>query len=112
VPQGRENAARNRSPWITRCAGCPPKRAAAVMAAQVRANWGLSTGPAPRGRWRPTGVIPITVPELLRLLRDTVIPPARRDRPHRLHWSAWRRRHHHRACQAHQRWNTYAETTL
>jgi len=57
------------------------------------------------------GLIPITVPELLRLLRDTVIPPPRRDRPHRLHWSAWRRRHQHRARQAHQRWNTYAETT-
>jgi SRSO17 transposase len=40
-----------------------------------------------------------------------VIPPPRRDRPHRLHWSAWRRRHQHRARQAHQRWNAYAETT-
>jgi hypothetical protein len=43
------------------------------------------------------GLIPITVPELLRLLRDTVIPPPRRDRTHRLHWSTWRRRHQHRA---------------
>src|SRR5262249_46568250 len=33
------------------------------------------------------GLIPITVPELLRLVRDTVIPPPRRDRPHRAHWS-------------------------
>jgi hypothetical protein len=57
------------------------------------------------------GLIPITVPELLRLLRDTVIPHPRRDRAHRLHWSAWRRRHQHRARQAHQRWNAYAETT-
>jgi SRSO17 transposase len=56
------------------------------------------------------GLIPVTVPELLRLLRDTVIPPPRRDRPHRLHWSTWRRRHQHRARQAHQRWNAYAET--
>ena len=55
-------------------------------------------------------LIPITVPELLRLLRDTIIPPPRRDRDHRLHWSAWRRRHQHRACQAHRRWNAYAET--
>jgi len=54
------------------------------------------------------GLIPVTVPELLRLLRGTVIPPPRRDRAHRLHWSAWRRRHQHRACQAHQRWNAYA----
>jgi SRSO17 transposase len=57
------------------------------------------------------GLIPITVPELLRLLRDIVVPPPRRDRVHRLHWSAWRRRHQHRARQAHQRWNAYAETT-
>jgi SRSO17 transposase len=57
------------------------------------------------------GLIPITIPELLRLLRDAVIPPPRRDRAHRLHWSAWRRRHQHRARQAHQRWHAYAETT-
>ena len=57
-----------------------------------------------------TGLIPVTVPELLRLLRDTVIPPPRRDRPRRLHWSDWRRRHQHRARQSHQRWNAYAET--
>jgi SRSO17 transposase len=58
-----------------------------------------------------TGLIPVTIPELLRLLRDTVIPPPRRDQPHRLHWSAWRRRHQHRARQSHQRWNAYAEMT-
>jgi SRSO17 transposase len=56
------------------------------------------------------GLIPVTVPELLRLLRDVVIPPPRQDRAHRLHWSEWRRRHQHRARQAHQRWNAYAET--
>ena len=56
------------------------------------------------------GLIPITAPELLRLLRGTVIPPPRRDRAHRLHWSFWRRRHQHRARLAHQRWNAYAET--
>jgi SRSO17 transposase len=57
------------------------------------------------------GLIPVTVPELLRLLRGTVIPPPRRDRAHRLHWSEWRRRHQYRARQAHQRWHAYAETT-
>ena len=57
------------------------------------------------------GLIPVTVPELLRLLRGTVIAPPRRDRAHRLHWSDWRRRHQHRARQGHQRWNAYAETT-
>jgi hypothetical protein len=54
------------------------------------------------------GLVPVTVPELLRLLRDIVIPPPWRDRAHRLYWSAWRR-HQHRARQAHQRWNAYAE---
>jgi SRSO17 transposase len=56
------------------------------------------------------GLIPVTIPELLRLLRDTVIPSPQRDRAHRLHWSTWRRRHQYRARQAHQRWNAYAET--
>ena len=55
-------------------------------------------------------LIPVTIPELLRLLRDIVIPPPRRDRAHRLYWSAWRRCHQHRARQAHRRWNAYAET--
>jgi SRSO17 transposase len=56
------------------------------------------------------GLIPITVPELLRLLRNTVIPPPCRDQAHRRHWSQWRRRHQYRARQAHQRWYTYADT--
>ena len=58
-----------------------------------------------------TGLIPVTVPELLQLLRDVVIPPPQRDRAHRLHWSEWRRRHQHRARQARQRWNAHAATT-
>lgn len=53
---------------------------------------------------------PITAPELLRLLRDTVIPPRHRDQSHRTAWSHWRRRHRHRARQAHQAWNAYAAT--
>jgi hypothetical protein len=57
-----------------------------------------------------TGLILVTVPELLRLLRDVVIPPPRRDRAYRLHWSEWRRRHQCRARQAHRHWNAYAET--
>jgi hypothetical protein len=58
-----------------------------------------------------SGLIPITVPELLRLLRGTAIQPPRRDQAHRLHWSAWRRRHQYRARQAHQHWNAYAEAS-
>jgi SRSO17 transposase len=56
-------------------------------------------------------LVPITIPELLRLLRDTVIPPRQLDRPHRTAWSHWRRRHQYRARQAHQAWNAYAAAT-
>lgn len=56
-------------------------------------------------------LIEITVPELLRLLRGIIVPDPRRDRPHRLAWSSWRRRHQHRARQAHQRWHTLASAT-
>jgi SRSO17 transposase len=55
------------------------------------------------------GLVPVTIPELLRQLRGTVIPEPRRDRAHRDGWSLWRRRHQHRARQAHQRWQAYAD---
>jgi len=55
------------------------------------------------------GLIPVTIPELLRQLRGTVIPEPRRDRAHRDRWSLWRRRHQYRARQAHQRWQAYAD---
>ena len=55
------------------------------------------------------GLIPVTIPELLRQLRGTVIPEPRRDRAHRDGWSLWRRRHQYRARQAHQRWQAYAD---
>lgn len=54
-------------------------------------------------------LIPITTPELLRLLRGEIIPPPRRDQAHRHRWSTWRRHHQYQARQAHQRWNAYAE---
>jgi len=56
-------------------------------------------------------LIPVTVPELLRQLRGTVIPDPRRDRPHRDAWALWRRRHQYSAQQAHQRWHAYADET-
>jgi len=31
------------------------------------------------------GLVPVTIPEMLRMLRGTVIPPPRRDRAHRQH---------------------------
>jgi SRSO17 transposase len=54
---------------------------------------------------------PITVPELLRLLRLGVVPQPDRDPHHRHTWSLWRRRHQHRATRSHQAWHHYAETT-
>ncbi|MFF3878368.1 hypothetical protein [Streptomyces sp. NPDC001978] len=49
----------------------------------------------------------------LAVLRATVIPIPRRDLDHVLHWSAWRRRHQHRATACHRHWNnvTAAATT-
>jgi SRSO17 transposase len=57
------------------------------------------------------GLIPLTIPELLRLLRGAVIPQPRRDPAHRHRWSVWRRHHQHQARLAHQRWNAYADAT-
>ncbi len=57
------------------------------------------------------GLIPVTIPEMLRMLRGTVIPPPCRDHAHRQHWSRWRRRHQYQARQAHWRWNAYAAAT-
>lgn len=54
-------------------------------------------------------LIPVTIPELLRALRGTVIPEPRRDPAHRHGWSLWRRRHQYHARQAHQRWHAYAD---
>jgi SRSO17 transposase len=54
-------------------------------------------------------LIPVTVPELLRQLRGTVIPEPRRDKPHRDAWALRRRRHQYGARQAHQRWHAYAD---
>jgi SRSO17 transposase len=54
-------------------------------------------------------LIPVTVPELLRQLRGTVIPDPRRDKAHRDAWTLWRRRHQYRARQAHQRWHDCAD---
>jgi hypothetical protein len=48
-------------------------------------------------------LIPVTVPELLRQLRGTIIPEPRRDKPHRDARTLWRRRHQYGARQAHQR---------
>ncbi len=56
-------------------------------------------------------LIPVTIPELLRQLRGTVIGEPRRDKPHRDAWALWRRRHQYGAQHAHQRWHAYADET-
>jgi SRSO17 transposase len=58
-------------------------------------------------------LVPASPRELLAVLRATVIPMPRRDLDHILHWSAWRRRHQHRATACHRHWNniTAAATT-
>ncbi|MGH3282654.1 MAG: IS701 family transposase, partial [Trebonia sp.] len=54
-------------------------------------------------------LIPITIPELVRQLRGTVIPDPRRDKPHKDAWSRRRRHRQYQAQQAHKRWNAYAD---
>ena len=54
-------------------------------------------------------LVPVTIPELLRQLRGTVIPEPRRDKAHRDAWALWRRHHQYHARQAHQRWHVYAD---
>ena len=80
-----------------------------VLAAAVLAvTRPRTTAQATRSR-----LVPVSARELLRLLRATVLPSPRRDRDHLPHWSAWRRKHQHRAAEAHRRWNnvTAAATT-
>jgi SRSO17 transposase len=65
---------------------------------------------SPSAEQEPQQLIPVTIPELLRLIRGTIIPDPRRDRTHRDTWSNWRRHHQYQARQAHHRWHAYAET--
>ncbi|WP_241757121.1 IS701 family transposase [Streptomyces sp. WAC00263] len=55
------------------------------------------------GAARPARLIPLTCPELVRLLRALVLPAPVRDRDHVLHWIAWRRRHQADATACRQR---------
>jgi SRSO17 transposase len=56
-------------------------------------------------------MVPISCPELLRLLRLLILPPPRRDTEHALRWSLWRRRHQYRARAYHRKWHAYADAT-
>lgn len=54
----------------------------------------------------PTGpirLVPLTCPELVRLLRTFILTPPVRDPEHILHWTAWRRHHQAVAQACHQR---------
>jgi hypothetical protein len=70
--------------------------ATAVLALTLEAT-GEGTAAAP-----PVRLIPLTCPELVRLLRALVLPAPVRDRDHVLHWIAWRRRHQAHATACHQ----------
>ena len=72
----------------------------AVAAACQRARDGSAT---------VLGLVPVTIPELLKQLRGTVVPEPCRDKAHRDAWSLWRRHHQYQAQQAHQRWHAYAD---
>ena len=72
------------SPWP-----CSPQRSSPIAAAAERA-----THPPPDGQ------IPLTRNEIARLLATLIIQPLQ-DAWHRLRWSAWRRRHQHRARTCH-----------
>ncbi|WP_405387781.1 IS701 family transposase [Streptomyces sp. NBC_01102] len=54
------------------------------------------------GSERQPGLVPLTCPELIRLLRAIVLSPPARDRDHVLHWTAWRRHHQAVATACHQ----------
>jgi SRSO17 transposase len=72
--------------------------AAALLAVALARIRSAGTPPA-------TGLIPLTRPELLALLRAAVLRVPRRDLAHTLRWSRWRRRHQHRAATCHRRGN-------
>jgi hypothetical protein len=69
------------------------------------------TAAACRAMHSDPDLIPVTVPELLHLIRRDVVPQPSRDRAHCQRWSDWRRHHQNQARQAHQRWNAYADAT-
>ncbi|MEV7785747.1 hypothetical protein AB0O72_10155 [Streptomyces sp. NPDC088106] len=69
--------------------------AAAVLAL---AAVGEKTGPT----WS-TRLVPLTCPELVRLLHALVLPAPVRDRDHVVHWTVWHRCHQAAATACHQR---------
>ncbi|SHN35505.1 IS701 family transposase [Streptomyces yunnanensis] len=62
------------------------------------------------GPTRPLLLIPLTCPELVRLLRVLVLPTPVRERTHALHWIAWRRHHQAVATTCHQQRHRLQDT--
>ncbi|MGW4985468.1 IS701 family transposase, partial [Streptomyces mirabilis] len=78
--------------------------AAAVLALTL-ATVGEKTGPT-----RSARLVPLTCPELVRLLRALVLPAPARDRDHVLHWNVWRRCHQAAATACHQQRHRLQDT--
>ncbi|MFD4971290.1 IS701 family transposase, partial [Streptomyces sp. NPDC058424] len=70
--------------------------AAAVLALTAAATTSVGTA-------EPARLVPLTCPELVRLLRAFVLTPPVRDAEHVLHWMTWRRHHQAVAQACHQR---------
>jgi SRSO17 transposase len=71
-----------------------------VTLAMLAAAFLTVTATAEHASQPPGGQIPLTRNEIARLLTALITKPAR-DACHRLRWSAWRRRHQHRARTCH-----------
>lgn len=67
---------------------------------------GHTAGTAPS----KAAMIPLTRPELLRILRAFVLPRPATDPEHVLRWSRWRRRHQFQTAACHRRWNEVTAT--
>jgi hypothetical protein len=76
--------------------------ASAVLALTAAAT--TTAGPA-----SPARLVPLTCPEIVRLLRAFVLTPPLRDPEHILHWTAWRRHHQAIAQACHQHRHTLHE---
>jgi SRSO17 transposase len=85
----------------------------AVTAAQLRDRTGTQAPPPVTPAQAPPpdpGMIPLTVPEIKRLLAEALTGP--RPRGHAAHWLAWRRRHQARSRWFHQRARLNREYSL
>jgi SRSO17 transposase len=80
-----------------------------LIAAAVLALTAAATNSV--GSVEPACLVPLTCPELVRLLRAFVLTPPVRDAEHFLHWMAWRRHHQAVAQACHQRRHVLQDQT-